>query len=179
MTAGRSRGIRQAARIFGPELAEGLDRFWTGLDPDFERAIIDHAYGTMYSRTVLPQGVRELCAVMALTVLDKQPQLAAHLKAALHCGARREEVAEVLMQSHLYAGIPVTMNAISTMRQVFAELDGARALTSAPASPRSGGPPRSWSPAAAARPGRSTRRSRPAARLRSPARSPAGSATAL
>lgn len=123
---GREPGIRQAAVIFGREIADSLARFWSDVDPEFARAICNHAYGTMYSRVVLPKRDRELCAVMALTCLDKQPQLVAHLKGALHCGATRDEVMEVILQSHLYAGVPATMNALVTLRQVFAELDGTR-----------------------------------------------------
>jgi 4-carboxymuconolactone decarboxylase len=118
----REPGIRQAEKIFGKAFAKELARFWSDLDGEVARSICNHAYGTMYSREVLSQRERELCVVMTLAALDKQPQLAAHIKAALHCGASRAEVMEVIVQAHLYAGIPATMNSLVTMRQVLSEL---------------------------------------------------------
>jgi 4-carboxymuconolactone decarboxylase len=113
-------GIRQAARIFGRDLAAAIAASWSDVDPEFARAICNYAYGTMYARDVLPARDRELCVVMTLTALDKQPQLAAHIQAALHCGATRAEVTEAILQAHLYAGIPATMNGLATLRTVLA-----------------------------------------------------------
>ncbi len=116
-------GIRNAARIFGEEAAKKIADSWADQDPAFARAICNYAYGFMYSREILSQKQRELCAVAVLTALDKQAALAFHVRAAHLHGATREEIAEAICQAHLYAGIPCTMNGLETWRKVFREID--------------------------------------------------------
>ena len=120
----KGKGIAGARKIFGNSAAEALADIWSELDPQVGQAMCDHAYGTMYSREVLTQRERELCAVMTLTALDKQGALGFHVKAALQCGATREEVEEAIVQAHLYAGYPCVMSSLATMKRVFSEVDG-------------------------------------------------------
>ena len=115
-------GIRHAAKIFGEEKAEMIAEFWSDLDEHFAKAICNYSYGEMYSRDVLPQRDRELCAVMALTCLAKPLALKVHVEAALTCGATKKEVTEVICQAHIYAGIPATMDGLVIMREAIAEM---------------------------------------------------------
>lgn len=76
----------------------------------------------MYERSVLDQKTRELCAVAALTVLDRPGPLKDHIKGALRHGASNAEVLEVLLQASVYGGFPVTLSAIGHFEDVLAEL---------------------------------------------------------
>ncbi len=116
-------GIKQAEVIFGKPVAKQLADFWSeDVDADFAKAICNYAYGFMYSRTVLSSKQRELCSCMALTILKDDTELGLHIEAAINCGATKEEITEVILQAHLYAGIPVTMAALRTLRRVFKQL---------------------------------------------------------
>ncbi|MBI3269973.1 MAG: carboxymuconolactone decarboxylase family protein [Planctomycetes bacterium] len=120
-------GIQQAGKVFGEGIARMLAEFWSDMDEHFARSLCNYAYGDMYSREILPQRVRELCAVAVLTALDQQNALAVHIQAALRNGASPKEVAEAICQAHLYAGIPCTMNGLVTFRRVVKELEEAAA----------------------------------------------------
>lgn len=110
-------GIKNAEKIFGKEIANRIADFWaTDVDADFAKEICNYAYGFMYSRNVLSPKQRELCSCMALTVINHQDELAAHIKAAINCGATVKEITEVIIQAHLYAGIPATMSGLKTLR---------------------------------------------------------------
>ncbi|MFC2153396.1 carboxymuconolactone decarboxylase family protein [Actinomycetota bacterium] len=76
----------------------------------------------MYERTVLDQKTRELCAVAALTVLDRPAPLRDHMKGALRNGATSAEVLEVVLQASVYGGFPVTLSAIGHLEAVLEEL---------------------------------------------------------
>lgn len=76
----------------------------------------------MYTRTVVDQKTRELCAVAALTVLDRPGPLKDHMKGALRHGATKPEVLEVVLQASVYGGFPVTLSAIGHLEDVLAEL---------------------------------------------------------
>lgn len=106
----------RAARI-AAALADlrALDTDWTDL---FQHYVLDG----MYRREVIDQRTRELCAVSALTVLDRPGPLADHIKGALRQGAVVAEVLEVIQQSSIYGGFPTALAGIRTLRAVCEEL---------------------------------------------------------
>jgi len=77
--------------------------------------------GVLYSREILSQQQRELCAVAALTALHRPNEVRAHIHAALNVGATRQEVAEVIFQMVTYGGMPVVVDALEVYGQVLAE----------------------------------------------------------
>jgi 4-carboxymuconolactone decarboxylase len=77
--------------------------------------------GQLYSREVISQQQRELCAVASLTVLNRTNELRAHVHAALNVGATRQEVAEVIFQQVTYGGMPVVVEGLEVLRRVLEE----------------------------------------------------------
>jgi 4-carboxymuconolactone decarboxylase len=95
---------------------------WRKFDRALARELSMFFVGKLYSREVLSQKQRELCAVAALTVLDRPRELSAHIHAALNVGATRQEVAETIFQQVTYGGMPVVVEAL----EVYAEVLRAR-----------------------------------------------------
>jgi 4-carboxymuconolactone decarboxylase len=117
-----------------PKALEAADRLFPGhgrrrlqmldeLDPAFRKLFEDFAYAGLYSREVLDHRTRELCAVASLTSLNRLGSLESHIRAALHTGASRAEVQEVIFQVSAYAGMPVTLAALDLMKKVYADPD--------------------------------------------------------
>src|SRR2546430_11531669 len=75
----------------------------------------------LYSREVLSQKQRELCAVAALTALHRPNEVRAHIHASLNVGATRQEVAEVIFQMVTYGGMPVVVDALEVDGEGLAE----------------------------------------------------------
>jgi 4-carboxymuconolactone decarboxylase len=117
----RERTKRTAAMLFHTlSGGTGFD-LWKKFDKDLARELSMFFTGKLYSREVISQKQRELCAVAALTVLDRGPELRAHLHAALNVGATREEVAEVVFQMVTYGGMPVVVEGLQTLKAVLVE----------------------------------------------------------
>jgi 4-carboxymuconolactone decarboxylase len=93
------------------------------LDPEFRRVVEDVIYGGFYAREVIDQKTRELCALAALTVLNRPGQLRTHLRAALGAGATRAEIQEVIIQMGVYGGFPATLAGLDLMEGLWRELD--------------------------------------------------------
>jgi 4-carboxymuconolactone decarboxylase len=93
------------------------------IDPTFSRLLEDVVYGGLYARDVLDQKTRELCALSALVILGRAPQIRVHIIAALRAGATREEIQEVILQMTTYGGFPALLGGIEVMEQVWKELD--------------------------------------------------------
>jgi len=113
---------RRTARMLFHSLPAGVGfDTWKRFDKDLARALSMFYTGTLYSREVITQQQRELCAVASLTVLHRPKELHAHIHAALNVGARRREVAEVIFQQVTYGGMPVVVDALEVYARVLAE----------------------------------------------------------
>lgn len=98
----------------------GFD-LWKKFDAGLARELSLFFTGVLYSRDVIPQVQRELCAVASLTVLNRAHELRAHIHAALNVGASREAVAEVIFQQVTYGGMPVVVEGLQILRDVLVE----------------------------------------------------------
>ncbi|MBL8861787.1 MAG: carboxymuconolactone decarboxylase family protein [Planctomycetes bacterium] len=87
------------AELFGRIYAEAQHEVRALLEryhPLFARQVVEHAYGRVLARPGLAADRRELLACAALAVLGQGRQLASHARGAVRCGARPEEVFEVV-----------------------------------------------------------------------------------
>ncbi len=98
----------------------GFD-LWKRFDRELARELSMFFAGKLYSREVISQVQRELCAVASLTVLARSHELRAHVHAALNVGATRQQVSEVIMQQVTYGGMPVVVEALTVYAQVLEE----------------------------------------------------------
>ena len=94
---------------------------WKKFDKGLARELSLFFTGVLYSREVLSQKQRELCALAALTALHRPNEVRAHIHAALNVGASRQEVAEVIFQMVTYGGMPVVVDALDVYAKVLAE----------------------------------------------------------
>ena len=94
---------------------------WKKFDKELARELSMFFVGKLYSREVISQKQRELCAVAALTVLNRTRELHAHIHAARNVGASRAEIAEVIFQMVTYGGMPVVVEALGVAREVLQE----------------------------------------------------------
>lgn len=99
----------------------GAYALWKEFVPDLAPHISMFYAGRLYSREVISQKQRELCAVASLTVLDKPAELKAHIGAAMNVGASLEEVAEVIVQQCTYGGVPIMVEGLRALKEVTGE----------------------------------------------------------
>jgi 4-carboxymuconolactone decarboxylase len=113
---------RDTARKLFHSLQSGVGfEQWKRFDKGLARDLSMFFTGTLYSREVISQAQRELCAVASLTVLHRTNELRAHIHAALNVGATRQQVAEVIFQQVTYGGMPVVVEALDVYARVLAE----------------------------------------------------------
>ena len=117
------RGMEEMRRQLGP-MADAYIASLKAVSPEFAWVNVTFPFAELYTRSVLDLKTRELCTVAALTVQGfSLPQLKLHIKAALGCGASREEVVETITQMIAYCGFPAATNALLTAKELFGELD--------------------------------------------------------
>ena len=118
----RALARKTSEQLFGRYAnSEEVYGLWRAFDPELAKQFSMFYVGRLYSREVLTQKQRELCAVAALAVRGFYEELHIHCHAALNVGATREEVAEVIIQMATYAGAPCTVEGLKTLKKVLQE----------------------------------------------------------
>ncbi len=117
----RERTKRTSAALFKGVRNEVGFEHWKRFDKALARDLSLFFTGVLYSREVISQAQRELCAVASLTVLHRPKELRVHIHAALNVGATRQQVAEVIFQQVTYGGMPVVVDALEVYGKVLAE----------------------------------------------------------
>ena len=90
-----------------------------GSDPEFMRILQRFIFGEVCYMGSLDDRMRELITVTVLSVNQTLPQLKAHVKACLNIGIPPLEIRETIYQCAPFIGFPKTLNAISSMNEVF------------------------------------------------------------
>lgn len=117
----KERTKRTSEKLFHSLKGETGFALWKRFDKDLARDLSLFFSGMLYSREVISQTQRELCAVASLTVLHRPHELRAHIHAALNVGATRQQVAEVIFQQVTYGGMPVVVDALEVYARVLTE----------------------------------------------------------
>ena len=117
----RERTKRTAEKLFHSLKGGTGFETWKKFDKQLARELSMFFTGKLYSREVISQPQREMCAVASLTVLHRPHELRAHIHAALNVGATRQQVAEVIFQQVTYGGMPVVVDALDVFKAVLEE----------------------------------------------------------
>jgi len=84
----------------------------------FQDFITRYAWGEVWNRPGLSRPERSMITLAMLATLGRQEELALHLQAARRNGLTDEQIAEVLLQVAVYAGVPAANCAFAVARDV-------------------------------------------------------------
>jgi 4-carboxymuconolactone decarboxylase len=100
---------------------EHVDRAQTRVSPltaDFQDLITRYAWGEIWTRPGLDRRTRSAITLTALVAHGHWGELEMHLRAARRNGLTDGEIAEVLLQSAIYCGVPAANHAFSIAQRV-------------------------------------------------------------
>lgn len=124
------RGLKKLKEIDGQAGVNVIESL-RDIAPDFARLIIEFPFGDIYSRPGLDLKTREIAVVAALTALgNAAPQLKVHIHGARNVGCSEQEIVEVIMQTAVYAGFPAALNGLFAAKEVFAQQNEPKGLSS-------------------------------------------------
>ncbi|MFL5930431.1 MAG: 4-carboxymuconolactone decarboxylase [Gaiellaceae bacterium] len=116
-------GMRVRREVLGDEHVDAAIAGATDDTADFQDLITRYAWGEIWARPGLDRRMRSAITLMALVALNRESELAMHVRAALRNGLTREEIKEVLLQSAIYCGVPAANGAFAVFREVMSEQD--------------------------------------------------------
>ena len=114
-------GMRVRREVLGDEHVDRAVERTTPETADFQDFITRYAWGEIWARPGLDRRMRSAITLMALVALNRESELAMHIRGALRNGLTRDEIGEVLLQSAIYCGVPAANGAFAIFRDVMNE----------------------------------------------------------
>ena len=116
-------GMEVRREVLGDEHVDRAIERTTPETEEFQDFITRYAWGEIWARPGLDRRTRSLITIATLIALNREHELAMHIRAALRNGVSRDEIKEVLLQSAVYCGVPAANGAFAVFREVLATLD--------------------------------------------------------
>lgn len=116
-------GMHKRRQVLGDAHVDRAQANRTDFNRDFQDLITRYAWGEIWTRPGLPAQTRSLMTICMMVALNREEELKLHLRAAANNGVTREEIAEALLQTAIYCGVPAANSAFAMAQQVFAEID--------------------------------------------------------
>lgn len=118
----RQQGLALLERLHGGHAGEAMVAEMRDICPAFSDMTIEWALGGIMARPGLDLLTRQLVLVASCVTLGHaEPQLRAHVQAALAVGATRQQIVETVLQLTFYAGGPAVRNSLVAIRDLVEE----------------------------------------------------------
>lgn len=121
MKQDRNEGARIRREVLG---AKFVDSTKTDASPFYKNFIdftTEHCWGYVWRRDGLDRKTRSMLNLAMLSAMARWNEFALHVRGALNNGVSENEIAEILLQAGVYAGVPVASEAFKTADRVIRE----------------------------------------------------------
>jgi 3-oxoadipate enol-lactonase/4-carboxymuconolactone decarboxylase len=114
-------GMQLRRAVLGDEHVDRAVEGTTPFTEDFQDLITRYAWGEIWTRSGLDRRTRSAITMTALVARGHYEELALHVRAALRNGMTTDEIAEVLLHSAIYCGVPAANAAFRVAQRVLLE----------------------------------------------------------
>jgi 3-oxoadipate enol-lactonase / 4-carboxymuconolactone decarboxylase len=118
-------GMATRRAVLGDEHVDDAVATTTDFTRPFQDYVTESAWGAVWSRPGLDRRSRSIATLAALTALRAHDELPMHVRAAVHNGLTRAEIAEVLLHTTVYAGAPAGNTAFQIAERTLDEVAAA------------------------------------------------------
>lgn len=106
-------GMAVRRAVLGDAHVDRAEKNKSEFTQPFQDFITRYAWGEIWSRPGLTRPERSIVTLTVLAALQHEGELAMHVKAALRNGLSEDQIREVLLQTGVYAGVPVANRAFA------------------------------------------------------------------
>src|ERR1700693_2991698 len=117
----KRRGTEVRRAVLGDAHVDRAEESVTPLTEEFQDLITRYAWGEIWTRPGLDRRTRSCITVAMLVALNRNEELALHLRAALTNGVTVDELKEILLQTAIYCGVPAANTAFGVAEKILAE----------------------------------------------------------
>jgi 4-carboxymuconolactone decarboxylase len=121
MTDKKKSGMGVRREVLGDAHVDRTEASRTPLTDEFQDLITRYAWGEIWTRPGLDRRTRSCITVAMLVALNRNEELALHIRAALRNGVTVDELKEILLQTAIYCGVPAANTAFGVAARVLAD----------------------------------------------------------
>jgi 4-carboxymuconolactone decarboxylase len=121
MTGERQSGMKVRREVLGDAHVDRAEAARTPLTEEFQDLLTRYAWGEIWTRPGLDRRTRSCITVAMLVALNRNDELALHMRAALTNGVTADELKEILLQTAIYCGLPAANTAFGLASKVLEE----------------------------------------------------------
>lgn len=115
-------GMKVRRAVLGDAWVDKATKGKTAFNADFQDFITRTAWGDVWTRPGLDLKARSIIVLSIACALGAWEEFRLHVRGAIHNGVTQAEIAEILLQCGIYAGVPRANHAFKEARAVFAEM---------------------------------------------------------
>lgn len=90
---------------------------------DYQELVTTYCWGEIWGREGLDRKTRSTINIAMIASLNRQHELAAHIRGAINNGLTPEDIKEILLQVGVYAGFPAMIDSFRVARTVLEEMN--------------------------------------------------------
>lgn len=120
-------GMQVRREVLGEEYVAQATARATRMTRPFQEYITRTAWGEVWTRDGLDRRTRSCLTLALLAALGHERELALHVRAAVRNGLAAGDIAEVLLHTAVYAGVPAANAAMAVAQETLAEMGVAAA----------------------------------------------------
>jgi 4-carboxymuconolactone decarboxylase len=117
-------GMKVRREVLGDEHVDRAVAGTTEFTEAFQDFITRYAWGSVWTRDGLDRRTRSCITLAVLTALGRETEIAMHVRSALRNGLSPNEIAEVLLHTAVYAGVPAANAGFAIAAPIVAEMHG-------------------------------------------------------
>ena len=117
----KERGMEVRRAVLGDAHVDRAEASRTPLTDEFQDLLTRYAWGEIWTRPGLDRRTRSCITVAMLVALNRNEELALHVRAAMTNGVTADELKEILLQTAVYCGVPAANTAFGVAAKVLAE----------------------------------------------------------
>jgi 4-carboxymuconolactone decarboxylase len=117
----REQGMKTRREVLGDEHVDRAVANTTPFTEPFQDFITRYAWGEIWSRPGLDRKTRSAITIAALVTLRAENEIPMHIRAARRNGLTPDEIAEVILHTAIYAGVPAANGAFALAKEVLEE----------------------------------------------------------
>jgi 4-carboxymuconolactone decarboxylase len=122
MTDEKQDGMQVRRAVLGDAHVDRAEASRTPLTSEFQDLLTRYAWGEIWTRPGLDRRTRSCITIAMLVALNRNDELALHIRAALTNGVTVDELKEILLQTAIYCGVPAANTAFGVAARVLAEV---------------------------------------------------------
>jgi 4-carboxymuconolactone decarboxylase len=117
-----AKGLEIRKQVLGDEYVQKALRNVNDFNRPLQELVTEYCWGKVWGRDGLERKHRSMINLAMISVLNRPHELQAHVRGAITNGVTPAEIAEVLLQVAIYAGVPAAVDSFRIANEVLSEL---------------------------------------------------------